>query len=494
MKLIKIYIVIFILMIFNACDEDLLELYPITSKTEGNFYQNITEINQAVNDVYRLLGNHYNITGSGGWDYPGLPDLYGELYSDNTCIILTSGLAGELQDITDFRIRSSNNYISFAWDQCYNAIFILNNILYRLEQTTLVIDEPTLNAMKGQAILVRSLIYFNMVRAFGAIPYIDKKITTLESYDYLRVDPSIIYDNLITDLTYAKQVLPDSWTGNDIGRVTKYGSSAILAKVYLTLGDNNKAKSELEFIMNSNRFSLDANNDGTIDVNDYFHIFHWDTKNCKSSVLEVQYKSGDNAFNSRHANMYAPFNIAFQPPLPWIGKMERGYGFNTPTDELAEEFEQNDPRQETSVYPGFYHSVTGEFIKYPFTMKFFDPNWSNKGHNICVIRYADILLMYAEVTNDPQYLNQVRSRADMPAYGTEGYPSDKYPTLALAIEHERRVELCFEFHRFFDLVRTGRALEVIQSKGYEINENKLLFPIPLEAIDVHKKLTQNPGY
>src|SRR5690606_6528531 len=139
---------------------------------------------------------------------------------------------------------------------------------------------------------------------------------------------------------------------------------------------------------------------------------------------------------------------------------------------------------------GYIDVASGEFIYFPFTMKFFDPNWANPGQNVEIIRYADILLMYSEVTNDPQYRNQVRARAGLPLYRMAGYPSEKYPTLSLAIEHERRIELCFEFHRFFDLVRTHRALDLIP----EISNTDLLFPIPQYSIDVNPRLTQNPGY
>lgn len=158
------------------------------------------------------------------------------------------------------------------------------------------------------------------------------------------------------------------------------------------------------------------------------------------------------------------------------------------------EFEKEDLRKDASIYPGYTNQATQEFVEYPFTIKFFDPDWTNPGNNFAIIRYADILLMYAEVTSDPAFLNYIRERAGLPLYGSQDYPSDIYPTLELAIEHERRVELCFEFHRFFDLKRTGRAITVLRDKGVNIDENKLLFPIPQNAIDVNPKLSQNPGY
>ena len=111
-----------------------------------------------------------------------------------------------------------------------------------------------------------------------------------------------------------------------------------------------------------------------------------------------------------------------------------------------------------------------------------------------VLRYADLLLLLSEASGDPQYLNKVRARAGLPAFGTAGYPSAKYPTLDLAIEHERRMELALEFHRWFDLKRTKRAVTVLTAKGKPVNENKLLLPIPQNARDQNEKLTQNTGY
>jgi len=471
-------------LLFGSACSDKLDLYPTTQQTEGTFYQNEREIEQTVDEVYHQLGLVYNAN--------GLPDLFGELYSDNTQILLRTGANNFGEQITDYFLQSDNGLIRSAWESCYGAIGICNNAIYQLENTSVEIEQSRIDQLKVQATFVRALLYFNMVRAWGAIPYIDTKITPEESYNYLRVEPDEIYQNLIQDLNFAKENLPESYTGNDIGRVTKYAASAVLAKVYLTQGNSSAAKTELEIIINSNRYSLDANNDGAINEEDYLFLFKSDTKNSKSSILEVQYLSGVNASNANHQVNYTPFFFDFH--LPDQNITFRGNGHNTPSEDLENEFEENDPRKETSIYPGYENLSTGEFVDYPFTMKFFDSDYENEGQNFEIIRYADVLLMYAEITQDAQYLNMVRDRVGMPSFGSVGYPSDNFPTLPLAIEHERRIELCFEFHRFFDLVRTNRAVEVMESKGYNINESKLVFPIPLNEIDINPDITQNNGY
>src|SRR5699024_14085 len=138
-------------------------------------------------------------------------------------------------------------------------------------------------------------------------------------------------------------------------------------------------------------------------------------------------------------------------------------------------------------------STCGDFVDYPFTLKYFDSNWYNPGQNFEVIRYADILLMYAEVTDDSEYLNKVRERVGLAPFGSKKYPSNLYSTLKSAIEHERRMELALEMHRMFDLVRTGRVIDVMQSKVENFDSNQLLFPIPQNFID-KTGVKQNTGY
>ena len=489
MKSIRYSIIITLLILISSnCSEDrYLDIYPETSITQGNFYQDETQLKQALNDAYRQLTIIYNPH--------GVPCLYAGQSSDDVCIIAKGSGDNYTEQIVEHVILPNNGRILDAWRDCYNAIYICNVIIHQLEITEVSLDANLKSRMMAEAILIRSLLYFNMVRAWGDIPLITEPISPIEAYDYLRESTENVYQQIIDDLNMAKTNLPESYSGEDVGRVTKYAAAGILAKVHLTLGNTALAKAELEFIINSNKFTLDADQNSVVDMDDYLYIFHPDTKNCKSSILEVQYKSGPNAVNSSHQITYAPFSRSFNlvdlgVPLSSFA----GRGESTPTQDLIDEFEVDDPRHEASIFPGFTDLDTDIFTEWPFTIKYFDPDYNNPGSNVKVIRYADVLLMYAEVTQDANYLNMVRNRAGLPHFGTVDYPSTLYPTLDLAIEHERRVELSFEFHRFFDLVRTNRAIAVLQSKGYDIDASDLLFPIPQAEIDINPNLTQNSGY
>lgn len=478
------YITIIVILGFSSCVGE-LDLRPTTSLTAGDFYQTEAQFIQATNDVYRQLRRTYEAT--------GIVNLYGELASDNTFIQETTGGFLFAEDISNLRITTNNSFIQTAWETSYNGIFICNHVIEQLELTNVAFNDPALKErLKAEAVFVRSLIYFNMVRVWGAVPLVLNVLSQEESYKYSRENPNVIYEQLIRDLTYCKQILPPSYLGADLGRVTRYAASAVLAKIFMTIGEDQGARTELEYIIGSGMYSLDANNDGTIDTTDYKYIFQPGTKNCKESILEIQYLAGQNQVNSTHQEHFLPWHFAFH--LPGQTEVFRPLGLNTPAKDLMNEFELADSvRKNISAQPGFTNLETGQFVDYPFTMKFYDPNWRYPGQNFEIIRYADILLMYAEITGDPAHLNAVRARVGLPGFGEPGYPSD-YSTFALAIEHERRMELCFEFHRFFDLVRTNRAISVMGSKEYTIDETKLLFPIPLNVIDVNPAITQNPGY
>jgi hypothetical protein len=215
-------------------------------------------------------------------------------------------------------------------------------------------------------------------------------------------------------------------------------------------------------------------------------------KNTKESIFEIQFKGGAaNVPLSDYYNEYTPFEN-FSITL-------YGGGMNMVTDDLYNEYELNDIRRDQSIAPG-YTNKTGTFIPIKYPIKWTDKeapiinSREASRNNFMVLRYADVLLMLSEATADPSYLNAVRARAGLPTFGTAEYPSDKYPTLDLAIEHERRVELAIEFHRGFDLRRTGRAVEVLTAKGKNVTAEKLLLPIPEIVRQQNSAISQNQGY
>ncbi|MEX2567977.1 MAG: RagB/SusD family nutrient uptake outer membrane protein, partial [Cyclobacteriaceae bacterium] len=374
---IKKYLIgIFLVAIGFGC-EDKLDLYPLTGLSEGTFYRNLSQLEAAVDDVYRQMGIIYNAR--------SIPSLYGTLFSDNGAVIAQLAGTPVDQPIDRHEIFSENSRIQNAWDDAYSAIYICNNAIFRLESTDISIEESHKNRMIAEALVVRSLAYFNLVRAFGEVPLITSRISPSQSYDYLREDTDVIYSQLIQDLNFAKNNLQESYTGLDIGRVTKFGAAAILAKIHLTNNDYDAAGVELEYIINSNLYSLDATNDGTVNLEDYNYLFDPDTKNSKSSVLEVQFMAGANARNSDHQEAFSPYLDGFNHPFI-DGTITRGNGINTPTEDFEMEFEEGDPRKAITIVPGFTSRATGSYVDYPFTLKYFDPNWFNPGQNFEIIR------------------------------------------------------------------------------------------------------------
>lgn len=408
----KKYILLIVMAVMVSCS-DQLELYPETNLTEGNYYNTEEELSLAANDAYRQLCRIYNAN--------GLPDLFGERFSDNVCVIFTDGGNTYTEDIVLHKIKSDNGTILSAWRTAYNGISIINDVLYRLENTSVSFtSDEFLNRIKAELIFVRSLIYFNLIQAFGDVPFLLKPVTVSESYSYLREDKNQIYSQIIADLLFCKEYLPKSYEGKDVGRITTYAASSILAKIYLIRGDKDSAKIELKRIIDSERYSLDANNDGKVDVEDYAYLFAPSTKNCKESILEAQFLSGVDNVNAEHQNQYTPFLWSFH--LPGSSDTFRGGGKNTPSKDLLAEYEENDPRMNLSIVPGYQDEGANIWVDHPYTCKFYDPDWQNPGQNFEIIRYADILLLYSELTGDATYLNQVRARAGLPLYGSDSYP------------------------------------------------------------------------
>ncbi|RYE45465.1 MAG: RagB/SusD family nutrient uptake outer membrane protein, partial [Sphingobacteriales bacterium] len=326
------------------------------------------------------------------------------------------------------------------------------------------------------------LYYFNMVQMWGDIPLVTKPLSAAESYQVLRSPAATVYNQIVEDLIYAKDHLPlPAAVAATPGKATKYAAETLLGKVYLTLGKKAEASQAL----------LDVYGKYTL-VPNYANLWGANVKNTSESIFEIQYKGGA-------GNPYSNYWTEFAPTENFV-LTAFGGGMNQVTDQLYNAYETGDVRRDISISPG-YTNKSGTFISIKFQNKWVDktaPAPSGRelsNNNFVVLRYADVLLMLSEATGDPKYLNEVRARVNLPAFGSAQYPSGLYPTLDLAIEHERQVELALEFHRFFDLKRTGRALTIVkQTKAPTATEGHLLLPIPQQVILQNPKISQNDAY
>jgi hypothetical protein len=325
-----------------------------------------------------------------------------------------------------------------------------------------------------------------MVQAWGDVPLVTKPITSAEAFTTNRTPKADVYNQVIDDLKYAADHLtaPDKVPAT--GRASNGAALTLLGKVYLTMNNKPAATQVLQQVYNSY-------NATTYNLLPEFGSL-WGAslaqKNTKESIFEIQYKGGANNPSSTYWPAFSPFeNFAIT---------RFGGGMNQVTDDLYNEYETGDKRRDTSFELGYFKG--GNWIAIKFQKKWKDINApivnaaESCNNNFMILRYADVLLMLTEVTGDVQYLNKVRARAGLPLYGTAQYPSAKYPTLDLAIEHERRMEFAMEFHRWFDLKRTGRAVAVLSAKGKAVNEDKMVLPIPQFARDQNPDLGQNKGY
>lgn len=470
---------------FSSCS-DFLEQNPQTDLSENDFYKTADDILSAVNGAYSSLqeGDIY-----GKWY------VFGEIPSDNTRNQL-SGSVTTQNEFDQFYIDTQNSMIANFWKAAYKVINRTNTILGRIDG--IEINTELANRYKLECKFIRALMYFNLVRVYGDVPLVLKEISISESYDILREPKENVYNQIIADLKEA-QDLPVSYSTAEDGRATQGAAKALLANVYMTLHKYAEAETILAEIINSGRYSLLENTPGSLNIDGYKNVFSPVNHNSKEGIFEIQFLKGGYGEGSNYANNFAPENSGTN-----VVAVGGTGGNNIPEMDIYNAYEEGDLRRDFSMSLGYYDNrKNNEWVESRYVCKFMDVPYQNNdaSNNYPVIRYADVILMYAEALNQNgktaeacKYLNMTRRRG----FGyqtTETSPVDLQTTdkaqFALMVEQERRVELAFENHRWFDLIRTGRAVEVMRSKGFSLNETNLICPIPQKQIDVNPKLTQN---
>ena len=470
---------------FSSCS-DFLEQNPQTDLSENDFYKTADDILSAVNGAYSSLqeGDIY-----GNWY------VFGEIPSDNTRNQL-SGSVTTQNEFDQFYIDTQNSMIANFWKAAYKVINRTNTVLGRIDG--IEINTELANRYKLECKFIRALMYFNLVRVYGDVPLVLKEISISESYDILREPKENVYNQIIADLKEA-QDLPVSYSTAEDGRATQGAAKALLANVYMTLHKYAEAETILAEIINSGRYSLLENTPGSLNIDGYKNVFSPVNHNSEEGIFEIQFLKGGYGEGSNYANNFAPENSGTN-----VVAVGGTGGNNIPEMDIYNAYEEGDLRRDFSMSLGYYDNrKNNEWVESRYVCKFMDVPYQNNdaSNNYPVIRYADVILMYAEALNQNgktaeacKYLNMTRRRG----FGyqtTETSPVDLQTTdkaqFALMVEQERRVELAFENHRWFDLIRTGRAVEVMRSKGFSLNETNLICPIPQKQIDVNPKLTQN---
>ena len=501
MKKITIYIQALILSIgLGSCGEDFLDKTDPTVIVSNSFYENDTEVQQAVNGIYGMLRTYFN----NHWQYT-------EFISDNTTLHFNVGNRGQgpaLEAIEYWQYNAGTPNFAALYNNTYSLLVNVNTTLENIKISTA--SQPIKDRSEGELKVIRAYLYFDLVRLFGDVIIVTAPIKTPgEAFQLKRSPQEEVYKLIISDLTEAANLLPTSYPANQVGRITKGAAHGILGRVRLQRKEYAEAVNILKPVLTLG-YGLLPN---------YADVFKPENKNHKESVWDVQYQ-GENTFGVNSSFIYTFAPLASQGAVIKFPGQEGG-GWNTPSNEIIALYEAGDSRKAVSLQEG-YTANNGTWVPVPFINKYNNPH-SIRGvtnDNWPIIRYADVLLMLAEAINEQggptsesyEYLNSIRLRARLAPLS--GLTKDQFREVLMK---ERRIELAFENHRWFDLKRTmnpaqmksilvkhgqGERAKPTTSRGgipfspddYTFEEYQALFPIPADQIRINPSIGQNPGY
>lgn len=478
----------FLTLCLGACNKDVIELTPQSLLTTTDFYKTAKDIDGAVLGIY----SSYQARMPRDWTILEMP-------TDN---MHTTGYfaIGGLPELNDLVFSPTNPLLAAFWQSTYNGIFRANSVLVNID-TPIDYKATQKEQFVGEAKFMRSLFYFNLVRIFGGVP----KVTSLLSIDAGKAMPRAtedeIYSLIIEDLKAAIANLP--LKGNiATGRTSKGSAVALLAKVYVYRKDWANAKIYLD-MMPEFGYQL---------LPDFADLWKLDKEDNNEVVFAIKYIGGTNGHT---------LSSDFIPYLGVAGIASAGNENAFPSWSLHKKYETGDSRKAATITE-FWKSPTGPpaapAIWYPYVSKYGVTHTQNSsGLDLPVIRYADVVLLNAEVLyrlNQPDQalieLNKVRARAFK---GTsKNYLMSDISTLETFMDKlllERQLEFAFENERWFDLVRTGRFLQVLSqvetSYNYATQTPQVVnlkpqsyqkyFPLPQTEVEKsYGILVQNPGY
>lgn len=467
-----------------------LEENPKNLVSVSNFYKTQDDAIAAVNAVYGYLNS--TSTGSTAGVYHSTFWVIAGLASDE---MQNNQLgAPDLDQLATFTQSAQNNSLLETWQMHFKTITVANIAIQRIPEISM--DATLRTRLVNEAKFIRGLMYFDLVRMFGDVPLLTKEVEDLKP---ARAAASAVYDLIISDLTAAEDLPAGYPAGNGKGRATSGAAKSMVAKVYLTRKEYDKAAAKALEVINSNQYQL---------WDDFADVFKLSSRNGKEAIFSVGFGDGGGAISFWEAGQ---FNVRLLPRELSEEGVENAQGWQIPTLNLYDSYDAND-RRRAVTFVTEVHNKNGTTTEIrPYIQKYWDstaePKANGSANDYPVIRYADVLLMYAEASNElgnaataHEYINRVRKRARfngtaflnvLPDY--IGLTKDQFKA---AVLKERRMEFVAEGQRWFDLARTGtlETLVPIAKPGVVPQAKNYLFPIPQRERDLNENLTQNNGY
>ncbi|PKP53388.1 MAG: RagB/SusD family nutrient uptake outer membrane protein [Bacteroidetes bacterium HGW-Bacteroidetes-1] len=489
MKTLKYFSILALILSISSC-KDFLDIKPQGELTQEVFPTSPSDAQLATNAVYASLRNwHYH---SGG--FPILDIMSDDTHKGSN----PNDALNTVGPYDNFTHTATQDGLDRWWSTLYEGIKRANVVTEKVPLISM--DTNLRSRYVAEAMFLRGLFYFDLVRAWGGVPLV---LTTTPPLKVPRSTADEIYEQIEIDLLYAVARLPErsAYSSMELGRASKGAAKSLLAKVYLFQNDFvNAEKYALEVINGTEYYDLEP---------EFAHANSRDGEHGIESVFEIGAFELESDLGNQYANTQGV-----------RGTPNRGWGFNRPSENLRFAFDENDPRMDATIIdlgeeldeililgdgttPDFVYDDNGNIIEREcYNQKVWIPGSntaSQQGHNRRLIRFADVLLMAAEALNENNkpgdahvYLNKVRNRAR--GGNNEILPditeTDKN-ALRDIILNERRFELALEGHRYWDLIRTGKAAQVLGPLGFIVGKHEVL-PIPQNEIDISQgTLIQN---
>lgn len=447
----------------TSCGDSFFDLEPASSVTIDKVYKTASDYNVAVIGCYAKLQSQVNF-------YTECC----EYRSDNLSLGAPTAGTQDRYDIDHFTEKPSNGILSSYWANFNNNVYRCNLLLDQIDGANFA--ENLKKQYKGEAMFIRALNYFNMYRIWGGVPATKHVVSAAEALKVARYSDEQMFDLIAGDLKEIvdNNYLPETYSSADMGRATSGAAKALLGKVYLTFHKWTEAKDILSQLIG--KYQL---------VSPIAQVFDVDNKNNNEIIFAVHFNK----------------EIEGEGHSYWYNLTNASDDTNQ-TSSLLNTFPTGDARKDLITYVQVEKNVR-------LMNKFYDtksPTFKTVGNDQILLRYADVLLMYAEALNEIQYdasegslalkyLNAVRQRAGISNLTAKQLPTQEKFRKGILVERQR--EFPYEGQRWFDLVRMGFAKSIMAENGVEIKDYQLLFPIPqqeIEKVGDKSILWQNPGY